>query len=62
MLSVFVQDPNLREYVKNNLKYLDYVQLRGSLVYKPYFDKGDKKRFDGRIEAESISKMIRFPK
>lgn len=59
-LSVFAQNEELREYVRNNLQRLDYVQVKGALQYKTFVDQKGKKQFAGSINAESITRSMRL--
>lgn len=57
---IFVHDPNLINYVKENLQRKDRVFLFGSLNYKPEIDQNGEKTYGGYIEATNIFKIDRF--
>lgn len=56
-LNVFVRDELLREY-SQGLRRLDYVDLTGTLGYHLRIDKDGKKRYNGFILADRLSKII----
>lgn len=58
--NIFCHDPDLIDYVKNNLQKRDRVFLNGFLNSKPDIDENGKKVFSGFIEATNIMKIDRF--
>lgn len=60
MYAVYVHDPNLIEYTKNNLKQRDRVFVNGFVNYKPQTNENGERSYSGHIEATSILKVDRF--
>lgn len=58
LLSVFVYDDYLKEYVRHNLKRSDCVWVKGPIKYKTVQDDQGKKRYTGYIRAESVCKIV----
>lgn len=58
--NVFIHDPNLINYAKENLKRKDRVFVNGFLNYKSELDQDGKKQVNGYVEATNIFKIDRF--
>lgn len=57
-LSTFVYDNDLRQYVRNHLKSLDFVRVEGILKNKPKLSNEGKYQQEGYIVANKINKVV----
>lgn len=57
-ISIFVYNNDLRQYVRNNLKRLDFVRVEGMLKNKPKLTNDGKYQQEGYIVANKINKIV----
>lgn len=57
-MSIFVYDNDLRQYVRNHLRKLDFVRVEGALKNKPKLSNEGKYEQEGYIVANKINKIV----
>lgn len=57
-ISTFVYDNDLRQYIRNHLKSLDFVRIEGILKNKPKLTYEGKYQQEGYIVANKINKIV----
>lgn len=57
-IPIFVYDNDLRQYVRNHLKRLDFIRVEGSLKYKTTLNNKEKYMREGYIVPKKIMKVV----